>query len=82
MGIGDYRNSIRVARGFSYETLSARSGVSRGYIFALLHENTNVGIYTLAKIATAFDMTLTDVISTWENSGATEAADIQPLPFE
>lgn len=79
MTISQYIDAARVARGYSYEKLAQESGVSKGYLFSLINNNTNVGIYTLAKIAKALDIRLSDVVSVLDTDGTNSEI---PLPFE
>lgn len=79
MSLGQYINSVRIARGMSYEKLAELSGVSRGYLHLLIHNENNVGIYTLAKIAVALDTSLANLVSVVDE-WKIEIRD--PLPFE
>jgi transcriptional regulator with XRE-family HTH domain len=49
--VGRNLRSIREAKGWTQEKLSARSGVDQGYIGTLERGRVNVSIDTLAKLA-------------------------------
>jgi len=55
---------LRAARGWSQEVLAQISGLHRTYISSVERTQRNISIDNLEKLATAFDLTIGDLLAT------------------
>ncbi len=58
---------LRASRGWTQETLAELSGLHRTYISGIERASRNIGIDALEKLATAFGLTLAELLD--EGSG-------------
>jgi transcriptional regulator with XRE-family HTH domain len=55
---------LRTGRGFSLDSLAARSGVSRGMLIGIEQERTNPTVWTLVRVADALWVSVSELIET------------------
>ncbi|HHH43904.1 MAG TPA: XRE family transcriptional regulator [Gammaproteobacteria bacterium] len=54
---------LRVARGWSQETLAAVAGLDRTFVGAIERAERNITLVSAEKIAKAFDMTVAELLA-------------------
>jgi transcriptional regulator with XRE-family HTH domain len=59
---GQRVRELRKAKGFSQESLGARCGLDRTYVGGIERGERNVALRNIAAIATALDMTLSELL--------------------
>jgi len=54
---------LRVSRGWSQETLAEIAGLERSFVGAVERAEHNITVATIEKLATAFDMTVAELLA-------------------
>jgi DNA-binding XRE family transcriptional regulator len=57
---------LRVAHGWSQETLAERAGLDRTFVGAVERAERNVTLATAEKLAKAFDLTIADLLAPYD----------------